>query len=144
MPALHAHSDPRKVKIDFAAPQAEMPGRSDFGPHVQHVKPGSDGMRDIGTPGGGNRVLLLRSLNFRTSGEEIIRRLGQEIARMLEKGGREKEAEGAICRVAVVIDKETKSRWGFAFVELATTEVSYSRHLIFKPDISSQQLSYHS
>ena len=125
MPALHAHSDPRKVKIDFAAPSSDAPGGSDFGSHVQHVKPGSDGMRDIGTPGEGNRVLLLRSLNFRTTGEEITRRLAQEIARMLEKSGREKEAEGAICRVALVVDKETKSRWGFAFVELATTEVSF-------------------
>lgn len=124
MPALHAHSDPRKVKIDFAAPPSDAPGGSDFGGHIQHVKPGSDGMRDIGTPGGGNRVLLLRSLNFRSTGDEIARRLGQEIARMLQKGGREKEAEGAICRIAVVVDKETKSRWGFAFVELATTEVS--------------------
>lgn len=125
MPALYAHSEPRKVKVDFSTPPADGQG----GPPVHHVKPGSDGMRDIGPPSPGNRVLLLRGLNFHSSGEDIIRRVSQEIARMLGKVGREKEAEKAICRVALVVDRETGSKWGFAFVELATTEVSFLKHI---------------
>jgi len=81
-------------------------------------------MSDIGSASGGNRVLLLRSLNFHTSPAEIIARLGEEIARMVGKQGREKEAEAAVCRVALVVDAQTKSRWGYAFVELVTAEVS--------------------
>jgi RNA-binding protein 5/10 len=83
-------------------------------------------MSDIGSAAGGNRVLLLRSLNFHTSPEEIIARLGEEIARMVGKQGREKEAEAAVCRVALIVDAQTKSRWGYAFVELITAEVSYT------------------
>jgi RNA-binding protein 5/10 len=121
MPALYAHSEPRKVKIDFS-----QPINNDYSSSVVHVKPGSDGMRDIGSAGGGNRVLLLRGLNFHSTGEDLVHRLGQEIARMVGKQGREHEAESAICRVALVIDRETRSKWGFAFIELATTEVSMS------------------
>lgn len=124
MPALHAHSEPRKVKIDFSQPS----GSENAG--VFHAKPGSDGMRDIGHAGAGNRVLLLRGLNFHSSGEDIVKKLGQEIARMVGKQGREKEAEATICRVALVVDRETKSKWGFAFVELVTAEVSFGDRVL--------------
>ena len=83
-------------------------------------------MRDIGPPGGGKRVLLLRSLNYSTTGEEVVRRMSHEIARLAGKVGREREAESAICRVVVVVDRTSRNSWGFGFVELATPEVSSS------------------
>lgn len=131
MPALFEHSDPKKVKIDFSTPLGTPadPSNSRGGQWtgVHHANPGrplSDGMRDIGSPGGGKRVLLLRSMNFHTSGEEMIRRFSHEIARLVGKVGRERDAEKAIVRVVRIIDLASRSSWGFGFVELATPEVS--------------------
>ena len=133
MPALFEHSVPKKVKVDFSTPlgtpadpsNSAMPqGGPRLEPRVQHPgRPPSDGMRDIGSPGGGKRVLLLRSMNYHTSGEEVIRRLSFEIARLVGKPGREIEAESAIVRVVRIVDRDLRSSWGFAFVELATPEV---------------------
>ena len=83
-------------------------------------------MRDIGAPGGGKRVLLMRGMNYHTTGEEMIRRLSHEIARLVGKPGRERDAETAIVRVVRIVDRETRNSWGFGFVELATPEVSFS------------------
>lgn len=131
MPALYEHSDPRKVKIDFAAAQPGPGGPPQPVPYHDSsaqplLPPRHDGAKDIGPFGGGNRVLLLQGLDWGTGGEEIIRRLSYEIARMLGKTGREREAELSICRVALIRDKSGfKKNWGFAFVELITAEVSF-------------------
>ena len=87
MPALFAHSEPKKVKIDFSTPLGTPadPAREQIaypqgsGGHSHPGRPPSDGMRDIGSPGGGKRVLLLRGMNYHTSGEEVIRRFSHEI-----------------------------------------------------------------
>jgi hypothetical protein len=64
-------------------------------------------------------------LDWNTRGEEIIWRTSEEIARMLKKQGKEKEAEDCIVRVATIQDKAGRgASWGFAFVELVTSEVS--------------------
>jgi hypothetical protein len=70
----------------------------------------------------GSRVF--RMLDWNSRGDEIIWRTSQEIARLLNKVGREKEAEGCIVRVATIQDKAGRgASWGFAFVELVTSEV---------------------
>ncbi len=138
MPALFEHSGPKKVKIDFSTPLGTPadPSNAQGGQwsappnHYHSVRPPSDGMRDIGSPGGGKRVLLLRATNYHTSGEEVIRRLSQEIARLVGKVGRERDAETAIVRVVRIVDRESRSSWGFAFVELATPEASLSRLIV--------------
>ena len=129
MPALFEHSSPKKVKVDFSTPlgtpadpsSSQIPQWS-IGHHPG--RPPSDGMRDIGSPGGGKRVLLLRGMNYHSTGEEVIRRFSQEIARLVGKVGRERDAETAIVRVVRIVDRESRSSWGFGFVELATPEVS--------------------
>jgi hypothetical protein len=64
-------------------------------------------------------------LDWNTGGQEIIWRTSQEIARLLNKQGREKEVENYIVRVATIQDKLGRgASWGFAFVELVTSEVS--------------------
>jgi RNA-binding protein 5/10 len=133
MPALFSHSEARRVKIDFSKPVAptgtglnSAQGVSADYVHSNDVAPARrhDGTRDIGPPGGGKRVLLLRMLDWNTRGEEIIRRLSQEIARMIGKQGKEQEAQTGIVRVATIHDKTGRgASWGFAFVELVTTEV---------------------
>jgi RNA-binding protein 5/10 len=129
MPALFAHSDPKKVKIDFstplgapADPSNSHGGQWSGGHHAG--RPPSDAMRDIGSPGGGKRVLLLRGMNYHTTGEEVMRRISHEIARLVGKVGRERDAETAIVRVVRIVDREARNIWGFGFVELATPEVS--------------------
>ncbi|WVR04075.1 hypothetical protein IAU60_001074 [Kwoniella sp. DSM 27419] len=129
MPALYAHSDPRKVKIDFAIPTAQSnphgeTSHSSYASGPNYARPAHDGMRDIGTPGDGKRVLLLRGLDSGTSGEEVITRMSQEVARMLGKSGREAEAENTIVRMVLVIDRDAHSSWGYGFVELATAELA--------------------
>lgn len=125
MPALYAHSDPRKVKIDFSTPQQNPhSGHGSYQSAPVYVRPGHDGMRDIGSPGGGKRVLLLRGLDSMTTTDEVIRRIGQEIARMVGKQGRESEAESSIVRVVLIVDKSARSSWGYGFVELATSELA--------------------
>ena len=126
MPALYAHSEAQKVKIDFSTPlgMSNQSGSTD----TQQLEPARrhDGTRHIGQPGGGKRVLLFRMLDWNTRGDEIIWRASQEIARSLNKVGREKEAEGCIVRVATIQDKAGRgASWGFAFVELVTSEVGH-------------------
>jgi RNA-binding protein 5/10 len=121
MPALYAHSEPRKVRIDYAAPPSSAPEGHQAGyqaPPAQSSR-GHDGMRDVGQPGGGKRVLLSR-----THGDEVVRRVAQEIARLLGKQGSEKQAEAAISRVVMVVDRVGSMSWGLSFVELVTAEVS--------------------
>jgi RNA-binding protein 5/10 len=123
MPALYAHSEAQKVKIDFSTPLGMS---NPSGLDTQQLEPARrhDGTRHIGQPGGGKRVLLFRMLDWNTRGDEIIWRTSQEIARLLNKVGREKEAEGCIVRVATIQDKAGRgASWGFAFVELVTSEV---------------------
>jgi len=125
MPALYAHSDPQKVKIDYSAPShgSEEARAVDVAPARRH-----DGTRDIGQPGGGKRVLLFRMLDWNTRAGEIIWRTAEEIARMLNKPGAEVEAEQCIVRVATIQDRAGRgASWGFAFVELVTHEVSILR-----------------
>lgn len=137
MPALYAHSEARRVKIDFSKPvgvsNTATGGLAASAAYVEYGAPADfaaparrhDGTRDIGTPGGGKRVLLLRMLDWDTRGDEITWRLSQEIARMIGKQGRGKEAEQCIVRVVTIHDKVGRgASWGFAFVELVTTEVS--------------------
>lgn len=136
MPALFEHSEARKVKIDFSKPVGPPagPGGAGTGAQAQSadyhqtndIAPAKrhDGTRDIGPPGGGKRVLLLRMLDWNTRGEEIIRRLSQEIARMIGKQGKEQDVKKSIVRVAMIHDKAGRgASWGFAFVELVTNEV---------------------
>ncbi|WVO17927.1 hypothetical protein L204_105625 [Cryptococcus depauperatus] len=126
MPALYAHSTPRKVKIDFSTPfQNPHPSGFDTRHHgTAYVRPGHDGMRDIGTPGDDKRVLLLRGLDSLTTSGEVIYRSSQEIARMVGKQGQEIEAGKTIVRVVLIVDKSARSNWGYAFVELATSELA--------------------
>lgn len=131
MPALYSHSVPKKVKIDFSSeprpyerPIVHHQQRSDEQQELVHTIPGHDGMRDIGPPGGGKRVLLLRGLDPESSANGVIRRIAEEVARLVGKIGREREAEGTICRVVLIVDRYSHESWGYAFVELATSEVS--------------------
>jgi RNA-binding protein 5/10 len=127
MPALYAHSEPRKVKVDFAATHAnDASTYAPPPPRETTMRVPHDGMRDIGAPGGGKRVLLLRGVEAGTHGAEVARRLGQEIARMVGKLGREKEAETAVTRVVLIVDRSSRESWGFCFAEFATAEVSIS------------------
>jgi RNA-binding protein 5/10 len=135
MPALYAHSEAQKVKIDFSTPLgiSNASGPTD----TQQLEPARrhDGTRHIGQPGGGKRVLLFRMLDWNTRGDEIIWRTSQEIARLLNKVGREKEAEGCIVRVATIQDKAGRgASWGFAFVELVTSEVGLHVYPIVPAD----------
>jgi RNA-binding protein 5/10 len=133
MPALYEHSDPKKVKIDFSAPigEAKPSFNNDTNAipapyhHHHHSRPGHDGTRDIAAAGSakGKRVVLLRGLNYHSSHELIVRRLSEEICRMLGRFGQEKRAEGAICRLILIGDRTTRKSWGYGFVELATVEV---------------------
>lgn len=140
MPALYEHSDPKKVKIDFSTPLGvpnNETGIPQPGIQHHHGRPPQDGMRDIGPAGAGKRVLLLRGLDYHASSTDVLRRLAQEIARMLGKVGREKEAEKAVCRSVVMIDRAGRSSWGFGFVELATADVSCP-----SPDVATQLIGY--
>lgn len=120
MPALFAHSEPRRVKIDFAGSRTEHEGGP---PPVQQTGARHDGTRDIGQPGGGSRVLLLRGLDPGTYAGEVVRRLAEEITRMLGKGS-QRDAEACIARVVMVVDRASSISWGFAFVELVTPELA--------------------
>lgn len=144
MPALYAHSEARRVKIDFSAPAhghnaADHNQGAELAPSQRH-----DGTQDMGSAGGGNRVLLLRMLDWNTRGEVLIHRLSQEIARMLGKQGREHEAAQAIVRAATIHDMVGRNAsWGFAFVELVTAEVSSRRRplLLINRLLNSGQLA---
>ncbi|WRT65424.1 uncharacterized protein IL334_002367 [Kwoniella shivajii] len=131
MPALYAHSDPRKVKIDYSATQAPVnTGHSHEGPshtfvhQPQYVRPAHDGMKDIGVFGGGKRVILLRGLDANTTASDVTTRISQEIARMMGRVGRELAAESTIVRVILIVDRNVRSSWGYGFVELATAELA--------------------
>ncbi|WWC59936.1 uncharacterized protein I303_102499 [Kwoniella dejecticola CBS 10117] len=128
MPALYSHSSPRKVKIDFSATQASSGAHGNDGQAHQHqpqyVRPAHDGMKDIGTFGGGKRVLLLRGLDASTTADDLISRMSQEIARMMGRVGKEIAAESTIVRVILIVDRNVRSSWGYAFIELATTELA--------------------
>lgn len=127
MPALYTHSDPKTVKIDFAGARADShraPGSGGgAAPPFSATPRGHDGMRDIGAPGEGQRVLLLRHLDQGTYSGEVTRRLAEEISRMIGKGS-ERDAEAAISRVVMITDRDSSAPWGFAFVELVTPELA--------------------
>ncbi|ODN80821.1 hypothetical protein L202_02970 [Cryptococcus amylolentus CBS 6039] len=114
MPALHAHSEPRNVKIDFSAPPP--------GGHYQ--RPAHDGTRDIGVAGGGKRVLLVRGLTSSTTSSDVIYAVSKEIARMMGRQGQESKAESTIVRTVMIVEKGLRSSWGFTFVELASSELA--------------------
>ncbi|OCF30828.1 hypothetical protein I316_07551 [Kwoniella heveanensis BCC8398] len=132
MPALYAHSEPRKVKIDFSSQpppaqpsgQREQPAAQTYTPPPMYARPAHDGMRDISTPGDGNRVLLLRGLDSNTTAKEIIVRMSHEVARMMGRTGQEAAAESTIVRVILIVDRFARSSWGYAFVELSTAELA--------------------
>jgi RNA-binding protein 5/10 len=136
MPALYEHSDPKKVKIDYSATLSDYkPNQGNNDPsgaptpyhHAHHTRPGHDGTRDIAAAGSakGKRVILLRGLNYHSGHELIVRRLGEEITRMVGKRGQERWAESAICRLVLIGDRYTRKSWGYGFVELATVEVCH-------------------
>ncbi|BEI87992.1 uncharacterized protein CcaverHIS019_0107100 [Cutaneotrichosporon cavernicola] len=118
MPALFGHSEPRRVKIDFAGSRLE-----DAPAPAPQIGARHDGTRDIGQPGGGSRVLLLRGLDPGTYAGEVVRRLAEEVIRMLGKGT-QRDAEACISRVAMIVDRASAISWGFAFVELVTPELA--------------------
>nr|XP_019049931.1 hypothetical protein I302_00351 [Kwoniella bestiolae CBS 10118]OCF28861.1 hypothetical protein I302_00351 [Kwoniella bestiolae CBS 10118] len=127
MPALYSHSDPRKVKIDFSATQAPQSHDGQSQPYIHqptYARPGHDGMKDIGVFGAGKRVLLLRGLDASTTSQDIVSRMSEEIARMMGKVGREIAAESTIVRAVLIVDRSVRSSWGYAFVELATSELA--------------------
>ena len=110
------------VRVDFSASSSNG-GRE----HVD--RNGNDGMRDIGPPGNGNRVLLIRGLDAQTSQEEVRDRLSAEIVRLAASSpsnGRGPVTDGrqAIRRVVIIRYKNTKISTGLAFVELVSTEVA--------------------
>ena len=82
----------------------------------------NNGTRDIG---GSNAkpLLLLRSLDTLTTEEDILASLGT----LSGRPGEEVRA-GAIKRILLVKDRETRSSWGYAFVHCADVRVS-SSHL---------------
>lgn len=125
MPALYGHSEPKRVKIDYAGNKEER----DRGGHHGHGHAPAhsgmqvhDGTRDIGAPGAGGRVLLVRGLDPGTYVGEVTRRFADEIARMLGKDVR--QAETTITRVVMINDRATGNPWRFAFVELASPELA--------------------
>lgn len=120
MPALHAHSEAKRVKIDFAGSRPELGAGSGDAPVQPTGK--HDGTRDIGQPGGEQRVLLLRGLDPGTYAGEVARRLGEEISRMLGKGPQ--HGESCVSRVVMVVDRLSGLSWGFAFAEIVTTELA--------------------
>lgn len=118
MPALFAHSEPRRIKVDFAGSRLD-----DAPAPAPQMGARHDGTRDIGQPGGGSRALLLRGLDPGTYAGEVVRRLAEEITRMLGKGT-QRDAEACISRVAMIVDRGSAISWGFAFVELVTPELA--------------------
>lgn len=96
-------------------------------------------MRDVGPMGGGNRVLVLRQLDAGTRAEAVIKRVSEEIAKLLSRAGQEALAEQAIHRVVMIVDKAGGQGWGICFVELATTEVGAISELA---NVSSRQHSF--
>lgn len=128
MPALYGHSEPKRVKIDYAGNKEER----DRGGHHGHSHGGHapvqsgmqmhDGTRDIGAPGAGGRVLLVRGLDPGTYVGEVTRRFADEIARLLGKDVR--QAETTITRVVMINDRATGNPWRYAFVELASPELA--------------------
>ncbi|ORX36419.1 hypothetical protein BD324DRAFT_628787 [Kockovaella imperatae] len=127
MPALYAHSDPRKVKIDFSATLTgsnAADSGSSANATARFPQPGDDGMRDIGPPGGGNRVLLLRGLSHHSTPGEISFRVGEEIARLVGRPGQGDEAQRAVVRLVSIVDRAARNSWGYCFVEFATVELA--------------------
>lgn len=127
MPALYGHSEPKRVKIDYAGNKDERDRGGHSHGHGGHAAAHSgmqvhDGTRDIGAPGAGGRVLLVRGLDPGTYVGEVTRRFADEIARMLGKDVR--QAETTITRVVMINDRATGNSWRFAFVELASPELA--------------------
>lgn len=123
MPALHAHSEAKRVKIDFAGSRPELGGGGPSAAPAFVPAPGRhDGTRDIGQPNGSNRVLLLRGLDPGTYAGEVARRLGEEVSRMLGKGVQ--HGESCVSRVVMIVDRSSGLSWGFAFVELVTSQLA--------------------
>jgi RNA-binding protein 5/10 len=121
MPALYAQSEPKRVRIDFAAPLArdtvtDVRQKNGQVPH--------DGMRDVGTPANGNRVLLLRQVDPSATLEMVSERIAQEIARLVGRPGETTQSCEAIERIVAISDKAEGWSWGIYFVELATADLA--------------------
>lgn len=122
IPPLFPGCLPMDVRVDFSA-STSSGGRE----HAE--RNGNDGMRDIGPPGNGNRVLLVRGLDPQTSQEEVRDRLSAEIVRLaatMPGDGRGSVTDGrqAIRRVVIIRYKNTKISTGLAFVELVSTDIA--------------------
>ncbi|KAK4685451.1 hypothetical protein P7C73_g4697, partial [Tremellales sp. Uapishka_1] len=128
MPAMTEHFEAKRVKIDYATPQiGGGEGAGSYGYSGNAYGGGNRphaGERDIGKADGGNRVLLLSQLDPGTSAQEILRRLGEEIARLVGKEGRGREAEATVARVVSIVHRESRNSWGFAFIELVTSQLA--------------------
>lgn len=61
-----------------------------------------------------------------TYGDEVIRRLSEEIARLVDKPSLTRTAEETITRVVMIVDRASSQSWGMCFVELATADVRIS------------------
>jgi len=122
IPPLVPGCDPMDVRVDFSS-------HTSTNTREYVDRNGNDGMRDIGPPGNGNRVLLVRGLNSQTSQEEVRDRLSAEIVRLAEtmpSHGRGKVVDGrqAIKRVVIIRHRNTKTSIGLAFVEFVFTELA--------------------
>lgn len=119
MPALYAQSDFKRVTIDFAAPPITTTDVRQKNGQIPH-----DGMRDVGTPANGNRVLLLRQVDASASATLVIDRITQEISRLVGRPGESTLAVAAVSRLVHISDKTEEWSWGIFFVELATAELA--------------------
>jgi RNA-binding protein 5/10 len=109
------------LKIDFSA------GNSSSSRDYERGR--NDGVRDIGPPGNGNRVLFIRGLDSETSQEDLRDRLGAEIVRLAGASSVASkfpimDGRPAIMRVVLIRHRNSKSSCGLAFVELASTELA--------------------
>jgi hypothetical protein len=107
IPPLFPGCDPMDVRVDFSS-------HTSTNTREYVDRNGNDGMRDIGPPGNGNRVLLVRGLNSQTSQEEVRDRLSAEIVRLAEtmpSSDRGKVVDGrqAIKRVVIIRHRNTKT-----------------------------------
>lgn len=124
VPALTPFCQTMNVRIDYSA------GRSTSQRDPNDWN-GPDGMRDIGPPGNGNRVLLIRGFGPHTSQEELRDRLGAEIVRLVSSASGSSSSDDtvadgrpAIERVVLLRQRSHKTSTGLAFVQVTSPDLA--------------------